>query len=359
MNDPIPRDPELARTTLGVLFIGALLVGSIWVLRPFLAALVWAATLTIATWPILIWLQRRLWNRRGLAVVVMTLALLLVVVVPLIAAVLELVAQQARIAEFVQSLSTVDWRTPPGWLATVPMVGDNLVSAWSQLGRTGLSELFARLTPYIDDVVTWLLRQLGNVGLMVVHVLLTLAIAAWMYASGESIAGWWRRFGRRLAGERGVQAVALSGQAIRGVAMGVVVTAVVQSVLGGIGVAIAGVPAAGALTAVMLILCIAQLGPLLVLLGATAWVFYTGDTAWGVFLLVWSIVVGTIDNVLRPVLIRRGADLPLLLILAGVIGGMFAFGLIGIFIGPVILAVTYTLVDNWIGSGEPKVELLS
>jgi predicted PurR-regulated permease PerM len=352
---PLPPRSDLTQTTLGVLFIGALLVGSLWVLRPFLAALVWAATVTISTWPVLLWLQRRLWNRRGLAVLAMTLLLLLVFVVPLTAAVLTLLEQQERIMQLVLALTAMDWKAPPAWLAALPWVGASLASAWAQLADTGLSALAARVTPYVDDVVGWLLTQLGNVGLMVVHVLLTVAIAAWMYASGESIAAWFQRFGWRLAGERGTQAVTLSAQAIRGVAMGVVITALVQAALGGIGVAIAGVPAASALAAAMLILCIAQLGPLLVLLPATAWVFYTGDTTWGVFLLVWSLVVGTIDNVLRPVLIRRGADLPMLLILAGVIGGLFAFGLIGIFVGPVILAVTYTLVDHWIGAAQPRV----
>ena len=140
----------------------------------------------------------------------------------------------------------------------------------------------------------------------------------------------------------------LAGQAIRGVAMGVVVTALAQSLLGGIGLAIAGVPLVAVLTSVMFMLCIAQLGPLLVLLPAVAWLYWSDSTGWGTFLLVWSIFVGTIDNFLRPFLIRQGADLPLLLIFAGVIGGLLSFGLIGIFIGPVVLAVAYTLFDAWI-----------
>ncbi len=143
----------------------------------------------------------------------------------------------------------------------------------------------------------------------------------------------------------------LAGQAIRGVALGVGVTALVQAGLGGIGLAIAGVPFAGLLTAVMLLLCIAQLGPMLVLIPAVVWLYWSGDTGWGTFLLVWSLVVGTMDNFLRPVLIKRGADLPLLLIFAGVIGGLLAFGLVGIFVGPVVLAVAYTLLGAWMDSG--------
>ena len=136
--------------------------------------------------------------------------------------------------------------------------------------------------------------------------------------------------------------------------MGVGVTALVQTLLGGLGLAVAGVPMAGLLAAVMLMLCIAQLGPALVLFPAVGWLFWTGQSAWGTVLLAWSVVVSTLDNVLRPVLIRRGADLPLLLIFAGVIGGMIGFGLIGIFVGPVVLAVTYTLLEAWIDEGLGK-----
>jgi predicted PurR-regulated permease PerM len=147
--------------------------------------------------------------------------------------------------------------------------------------------------------------------------------------------------------------VVLAGQAIRGVALGVVVTALVQSVLGGIGLAVAGVPFAAVLTAIMFALCIAQLGPIIVLGGATIWAYTSLGTGWGTFLLVWTLVVGTLDNFLRPVLIRRGADLPLLLIFAGVIGGLVAFGVVGIFVGPVVLAVAYTLLDDWVATAAP------
>jgi len=158
-------------------------------------------------------------------------------------------------------------------------------------------------------------------------------------------------FGRRLAGDRGEAAIRLAGRAIRGVALGVVVTALVQAVLGGIGLAVAGVPLATLLTALMFLLCIAQVGPLLVLAPAVIWLYWSGDSLWGTVLLAISIVVVTLDNVLRPILIRKGADLPLLLVFAGVIGGLIAFGLVGIFVGPVVLAVTYTLLESWVREG--------
>jgi predicted PurR-regulated permease PerM len=163
-----------------------------------------------------------------------------------------------------------------------------------------------------------------------------------------------RRFARRLAGARGESTVQLAGDAIRGVALGVGVTAVVQSVLGGIGLLGGRHPVRRlAVGALMFMLCIAQVGPALVLLPAVAWVFWDGSPVWGTVLLVWTVLVTSLDNVLRPALIRMGADLPLLLIFSGVIGGLLAFGLVGIFVGPVVLAVGYTLLEHWMAETDP------
>ena len=182
-----------------------------------------------------------------------------------------------------------------------------------------------------------------------VQLLLTLVISIILYSNGETARHMLTSFGRRLAGDNGERVVLLAGAAIRAVAFGVVGTALAQTLLAGLGLAVAGVPLAGFLTAVILLFCIAQVGPMLVLIPAVIWVFWSGETGWGIALLVWSVIVGTMDNVLRPLLIRRGADLPLLLIFAGVIGGLIGFGIIGLFVGPVVLAVAYTLMTQWLG----------
>lgn len=176
-----------------------------------------------------------------------------------------------------------------------------------------------------------------------------LVIASILYATGENAARTMRRFGFRLSGQRGENSVILAGQAIRSVALGVGVTAIVQTLIGGVGMALAGVPFAPLLAALMLMFCIAQIGPLPILAPAVIWMFWQDDqVGWASFLLVITLVAVSLDNLLRPLLIKRGADLPLLLILAGVIGGLLSFGLIGIFVGPVALAVTYTLFDAWL-----------
>jgi len=344
---------DLARTTFAVLFIGALLGASLWILRPFLGPLIWATMVVVATWPMMQRLQSLLWNRRSLAVTVMTLLLLLLFVVPLVLAIVTIVGNADRLVEWAKLGAA--WRPPeqaPELLRKLPLVGGLIDGLWAQLRALGVGDLLERITPYAGNATRWFVSEVGSIGVVLLQFLLTVAIAAVMYATGEEGASLARRFAHRLAGERGSDAVQLAGDAIRGVALGVGVTAVVQSVLGGIGLAIAGIPFAGLLTALMFMLCIAQIGPLPVLVPAAIWAFYSGDTGWGVFLVVVSSVVAVLDNVLRPVLIRMGADLPLLLIFAGVIGGLFAFGLVGIFVGPVVLAVAYTLLEAWIGDGD-------
>ena len=187
---------------------------------------------------------------------------------------------------------------------------------------------------------------------MFIHFLLTTVIAAVMYAGGEQAAATAMLFGRRLGGDRGEMAVRLAGQAVRSVALGVVVTAVAQSIVGGIGLAVAGVPFASMLTALIFVLCLIQLGPGLVMVPAVIWMYYSGDTLWATVLLVFTIVAATMDQFIRPILIRRGADLPMMLILAGVIGGLIAFGILGIFIGPTVLAVAYTLLNAWMAEAD-------
>jgi predicted PurR-regulated permease PerM len=347
---------DLTRTTLAVVCIFLLIASSLWVLRPFLAATVWATMLVVATWPLLKSLEARFGNRRTPAVAVMTLGMLLLLILPLWGAIETIADHTDQLTDIAKKVAVTGVPQPPAWVAGLPLVGERLASSWHQLAEGGSAGLVSKATPYLTVAAKWTLGQAGSLGGMLVQFLLIVVISAILYAGGETAARSVRRFGQRLAGERGENSIILAGQAIRAVALGVGVTAIVQTVLGGIGLAIAGVPFASLLSAVMLMLCIAQLGPALVLFPAVGWMYWTGDNAWATFLLVWSLIVGSIDNFLRPVLIKRGADLPLLLIFAGVIGGMLSFGLVGIFVGPVVLAVTYTLLEAWIEDALGKVE---
>ena len=172
-----------------------------------------------------------------------------------------------------------------------------------------------------------------------------------LYSQGEVAAAGALAFGRRIGAERGEKTIRLAGQAVRSVALGVVGTALVQSLLAGAGLWVTGVPHAGLLTALAFVMCIAQIGPVLVLAPAILWLYWTGSSGLAIVLLIVAVPTLTLDNVLRPMLIRRGVQLPMLLIIAGVIGGLLSFGVLGLFVGPVILASTYTLAKEWVAEG--------
>lgn len=350
------RQHDLTRTVLAVLTIGILIAASFWILRPFLAAGVWATMIVVATWPLLLAAQKRLWNRRMLAVALMTLGLLLVLVIPFALAIGTIVGHADEIVAWTKTLKDAQIASPPDWLGRLPFVGTRAVEVWQEVAAAGGPGLVARIAPYAGKVAAWFAEQAGNVGGFAVESLLTVVLCAIMYATGETAAGGVRRFARRLAGDRGVNVAHIAAQAIRGVALGIVVSALVQSVLGGIGLAVAGVPFAAVLTAVMFILAIAQIGVVPVMLGALGWLYWKDQTGWLIALAIWTVFVGTLDNFLRPMLIKKGADLPLLLIFVGVIGGLIAFGVVGIFVGPVMLAVTYKLLVAWLDEPPPDAD---
>jgi predicted PurR-regulated permease PerM len=343
---------SLPRTLLGVLSVGVLIAASLWVLRPFLPALIWATMVVVTSWPLMTRIQARLWGKRGLAVAAMTVALLLLLLVPLSLGIYALVNEAGRLADLAPTLANLTIPAPPAWVTRLPLVGPKVVAKWETIAAMPAADLAAALTPYVQQVLRWLVARIGSFGGTLLQFVLVVILAAILFASGEQVANGLRRFAGWMAGEQGEQAVILAGGAIRGVALGVIVTAIVQSIVSGAGLMVTGVPSPVILTALIFILSIAQVGPLPVLAGAIAYLYWRGNAGWGTVLVIWSIPCVTLDNVLRPILIRRGANLPLLLIFAGVIGGLIAFGVIGIFIGPLTLAVTFTLLKAWVAEGR-------
>jgi len=344
-----PRD--VAQVLLSVLFLAIMIIACLWIVQPFILGFAWAGTVVIATWPLFLRLERLLFGRRALAVLVMTLLLVLLFVIPVALLVNSLVDGSGPL---ITSITSGDMTLPTlDWLNDIPLIGDKLYAGWHNLLDMGGSAIMAKVRPYVGATTTWFVGQAAHIGRFMMHCVLMLLFSALLYWRGEQVARGIRHFASRLASQRGDAAVLLAAQAIRAVALGVVVTALVQAILGGIGLAISGVPYATLFTVVMILSCLIQLGPLPVLIPAIIWLYWSGDTTWGTVLLVWSCVVGTLDNVIRPVLIRMGADLPLVLILSGVIGGLIAFGMIGLFIGPVVLAVSWRLFDAWVKEVPP------
>jgi predicted PurR-regulated permease PerM len=344
---------DIARILLIIVILSLLIFGSLYIVRPFLPALIWATMIVVATWPLMIRIEKRIGGRRWIAVTVMLAGLLVVIVLPLYGAVSTIAEHGGDIVDQAEALPDYTLPPPPRWLHEVPLAGERSAREWQRLSDAGRGGILAQVQPYAIVAAKWLLSQAGAVGVLAIHLVLTVVIAGILYAQGEAGALSVVRFATRIAAERGAAAVRLSALAIRAVALGIVMTAAVQAALGGLGLYVAGVPGAGVLTAVILILCLAQVGPALPLIGAAVWLFYHDQHITAIALGVWTLLIMMLDKVLRPLLIKRGVDLSLLLILTGVIGGVIAFGIVGLFIGPVILAVTFTLMQAWIAQEVP------
>jgi predicted PurR-regulated permease PerM len=341
---------DVTHTTLSVLCIAVLAAASFQVLSPFITSMLWAGIISVTAWPLVLRLDAALGGRRGLTVALITLAILLVMFVPLVLAIGTIVDNAQNLGEQIRFIQSLELPAAPGWLDHIPIVGARAAAEWRRFVALGPTERADVLAPYLETALRWMAAEAGSVGAMLVQFLLTAIVTAIMLANGETVRNGIAAFASRLAGQQGVDAAILAGSAIRGVVLGVVGTALIQTVIGSTGLLLAGVPAAALLAALMLFLCLAQLGPLLVLAPVVVWLYWSGRSGAGTVLLVISLVAALIDNVIRPVLIRRGADLPLVLIFAGVIGGLIAFGVIGLFIGPVVLAVTHTLLKAWVRS---------
>ncbi|SAL86337.1 membrane protein [Caballeronia terrestris] len=354
-NEVNSRPPvDIARILLIIVILSLLIFGSLYIVRPFLPALIWATMIVVATWPLMIRIEKRIGGRRWIAVTVMLAGLLVVIVLPLYGAVSTIAEHGGDIVDQAEALPDYTLPPPPRWLHEVPLAGERSAREWQRLSDAGRGGILAQVQPYAIVAAKWLLSQAGAVGVLAIHLVLTVVIAGILYAQGEAGALSVVRFATRIAAERGAAAVRLSALAIRAVALGIVMTAAVQAALGGLGLYVAGVPGAGVLTAVILILCLAQVGPALPLIGAAVWLFYHDQHITAIALGVWTLLIMMLDKVLRPLLIKRGVDLSLLLILTGVIGGVIAFGIVGLFIGPVILAVTFTLLQAWTDEGAPS-----
>lgn len=327
--------------------VAALLWGTLAVLRPFLPAILWAAIIVVATWPIMLRVERWLGGRRNLAVAAMSGGLLIAVVAPVALLLGTLVTRLPELRDLAGRMLAGPWPGPPAWVSRLPF-GEQLAAEWSKAVAQGPEHWTAIAQPYIGKGALWLSQHVGTIGGITLEFLLTLVLVVVFYRHGEALAQALRRMARRTGGARAEEGAVLAGQAMRAIAAGVVLTALVQSVLSGLGLWAVGIPAAGVLTSVVFMLCVMQIGPMPVLLPAVVWLAFQGRIAAAVTLGLWAVLIAGGDAFLRPWLIQRGAKLPFLVVLGGVIGGLLAFGLAGIFIGPILLAVVKRLTERWV-----------
>ena len=349
----LPTVSEPVRTALRLLIIGGLLLAVLYILRPFLPSMLWSAFIVIAVWPGLAWLQSRFnWSRAACALL-LAAALIGFVIGPLLAGIFTLAEHGEGL--FMDTKAAVERipDDPPAWVGELPLAGSWLAQAWRDVA-SGDAGLRARLGPAVQASGRWLFGQVGAVGGLFLQFLLVVVFSLVFYLNGETLDALTRRLAECIGGDRALHARDQARQAVRAVALGVVLTALLQAGLALLGLLIAGVPLAILLAFICFLLAIAQFGAALPLLAVAGWLYWwQGEAGWAIFMAVWGLlVVGGVDNVIRPMLITRGMSMPLTLVFLGVIGGLLAYGLIGVFLGPTLVAIAYTLLLAWLAEPE-------
>ncbi|SDH77031.1 AI-2E family transporter [Pseudomonas panipatensis] len=326
-----------------------LLGAGLWVLAPFWSALFWAAVLAFASWPLMRWLTRLLGGREALAAGLLTALWIVLVALPLLWLGFSVVDQLRAGVELIKNLQVSGLPPPPTWLARTPLIGDRLIGWWYSADQQGVA-FFASLKPYMGEMGNWVLARSAKVAAGMFELVLSLVLIFFFYRDGLRLERFALQMLERLIGGRAEHYMGLIAGTVQRVVNGVIGTAAAQAVLACIGFLIAGVPGA-LLLGLLTFACSLLMFPPLIWGPATAWLFFQGNYGYGVFLGIWGFfVISGVDNILKPYLISRGGNLPLVVVLLGVLGGLLSFGFIGLFLGPVLLAVVYNLVTDWIES---------
>ena len=352
--EPIDRQsPQLTtyvELAIRLAVLGLILYWAAVLLRPFIAIVLWSAVLTVALYPVFSWTADRLGGRRGLAAALITIVGLVIVVGPATWFGVGLVENVKSLAE---KISSGDLAVPAPWdsVKTWPVIGEQVYQFWD-LASTNLKEALRKLLPELKSMSSDLLSIAGSAGSGILKFFLSVVIAGFLFAPAPRIVEGVKEFSRRIHTGRGEEFVQLAGATIRSVSRGVIGISLLQALLAGIGFAIAGVPGASLLTLGVLVLGILQIGPAILILPVIIWCWTVMDTVPALIFTVYMVAVSVLDNVLRPLVLGRGLTTPMLVILAGVIGGTLAHGIIGLFIGPIVLAVVWELLVAWVRDDE-------
>ncbi|MBF8676596.1 AI-2E family transporter [Pseudomonas fulva] len=331
----------------------ALLGAGLWVMAPFISALLWGAILAFASWPLMRFLTRVLGGRETLAAGLLTSAWILIVALPLVWLGFNLADHIRDATLFVRDVQVDGLPDAPVWLVDIPLVGERMASWWSSLDQQGAA-LLASLKPYLGQVGNWLLARSAQIGSGVLELTLSLVFVFFFYRDGPRLSAFVLRLLHRLTGERAEYYLNLVAGTVQRVVNGVIGTAAAQALLALIGFLIAGVPGAIVLGLITFMLSLIPMGPPLAWLPVTGWLVWKGEYGMAIFMGIWgTFVISGVDNVLKPYLISRGGDLPLVIVLLGVFGGLIAFGFIGLFIGPTLLAIGYSLLLDWSRNVQP------
>ncbi|MCJ9699524.1 MULTISPECIES: AI-2E family transporter [unclassified Bradyrhizobium] len=329
---------------LGLLAL--LIVWTFYLVRPFVTILVWALVLAVAFNPVFVLLAKILGGRAKLAAVILTAINLAIVIGP--AAWLGLGAVDG-IRAFAGELAAGDLAipSPPATIKTWPLIGTQLYDFWDQ-ASTNLRSVLQRIVPYLKPFAGTLLGVAGDAGVGTIKFLLSVAVAGVLFPYGPQLVTAGREFLSRIVPEQSEHFLDLAGATIRAVSQGVIGIAVVQALLAGIGFKLAGIPIAGLLAFVVLMLSVVQIGAAIIMLPVIIWIWTDKDLGTALLLTLFLGIVSILDNILKPLVMGRGLTTPTLVILIGVIGGTLGHGIVGLFIGPIILSVAWELMVAWI-----------
>jgi len=333
-----------------------LTLGCLYVLQPFLAAILFAAAVVISSWPLYGKLLVRLHGRRTLAALTMTLSLTLLVIIPLALVAYNVADNVASSFDQIRGALSQGELLPPAWIRDIPLVGDQIDNYLRQLvaSRERMMELARRS---VEPARHALLSGGMMLGAGVAQMSLAAFVSFFFYRDGEALRTVIGAAMRRILDEDADNVTEIVSQTVRGVMYGLLGTALAQALVAALGFTIAGVPAVPLLSVMVFVFSLIPVGPPIVWGGAALWLFSRGETGWGIFMLVWGFfLISGVDNVVRPMLISRGSSLPFLLTLLGVLGGVIAFGFVGMFIGPTLLAVGYSLMSGWTHTKDPIVK---
>jgi len=344
------RQDEFTQNALeAVTKIGLVALLVIWcfqIINPFIVPIVWGTIIAVAIFPIYDWVRIHVTKRGWIAATLMTLALALILVFPVVYLVRMLVGNLRVLSKQLHA-GTLVVPPPPQGIKDWPVIGVHLEKFWS-MAAENLEMAMQQITPQLQEFVTPLLGAAAAFGLNLAQLIVAVILAGVFLAFSEEGYRLSRAVGTRLAGPQGVKLVDLAEATMRSVARGVLGIALIQSMAAGIGLILAGVPYAGLWTVIAFILCVIQIGVVLIMAPAVIYMFVTGETFPAVLFLIWSVFTTLIDNFLKPVLLGRGLEVPMIVIFMGAIGGLLMYGIIGLFIGAVVLALGYKVFLAWL-----------
>ena len=326
--------------------LGLLLYWSLVLIRPFISIVIWSVVLTVALYPVFEWMAFRLRGRRRLAAILTTILSLLIIIGPVTWLALGLIESLRAISERLD-FSTLTLPPPSKSLKEWPLIGDAVYQFWD-LASTNIGAALAKLLPQLKPLGSSLLRTGADTGIGMVKFLASIIIAGFLFVPAPSLADAIKKLARRLNSARGEEFVIQAGATIRAVSRGVIGISVLQALLAGIGLMVAGIPQASLITFAVLICGIIQIGPSIVLIPVIIWSWTLMGTTSAVLFTAYMIPVNLIDNFLRPIIMGRGLKTPMPVILIGVIGGTLAYGITGLFLGPIVLALVWELLVAWI-----------